>query len=270
MRTFCFFLLLLLLPLFAATGSATGAPADKDERAVAVLQQMAAATGWSGLNIPRDALATGIVTPLSGATSETTSLTVKARGARRSRFEAQASGGLRTTIINQGRGAVMRPEGTYFIPSYAAASLRPLLFPFFSDLTAADDPQVALAYLGTETVQGELAHVVEIMRESPGAAPSANPRRRPTRLVVWVSTVTSLPLQIEHNRVATDNPSAVRARRTLLSDYRAVGGLAMPFHHEESAGGQPLHTLQLTQVQFNLGLPDSDFELPPEPVEEEE
>lgn len=67
---------------------------------------------------------------------------------------------------------------------------------------------------------------------------------------------------IEYTRVADNNPTALRTRVRSFSDYRVVGGLAVPFRQQDSDGGQLLYTLQLTQVQFNVGLSDSEFTLP--------
>ncbi len=141
-------------------------------------------------------------------------------------------------------------------------AIRPLVFPFFSDLVAAADTNVSVRYLGTETVAGQAAYRVEVSREPAPDDPAGELRRQAGRVTVWVSGATYLPILIEYTRVATDNPTALRTRVRALSDYRVVGGLVVPFRQEDSANGQLLYTLQLTQVQFNVGLADSEFALP--------
>ncbi|NYF81313.1 hypothetical protein [Granulicella arctica] len=43
------------------------------------------------------------------------------------------------------------------------------------------------------------------------------------------------------------------------SDYRKVNGVLLPFHYEESLGGQPQWVLQLTEASFDMTLQPSDF-----------
>lgn len=259
-----FFLLILLVTPRAFAQ----APAAKDPTAVALLLQMAGATGWNQLTVPRDAVATGTVTRYRGDSQDTVGITLKVKGYRQYRTEVQEAASVTTTIVSGDRAAVVKPEGTQFIPSHAALSMRPLVFPFLSDLAAATDPNVILSYLGVEDIRGESAYRIEITRQPASDDPIGQAERRAGPLTVWVSATSGLPVQIEYPRVANDNPTAVRRRTRYLSDYRVVGGLAVPFRQEESVNGRVLFVLQLTQVAFNAGLSDSDFSLPAAPAEE--
>ena len=253
---------LFLVSILISSAAAAEAQVTKDPQALAVLTQMAAATGWNPGSIPRDAVATGTVTRYRGDVQEALSVTVKARGARQHRTDLQAPVGQTSTIVNGDSAAAVKPDGNYFIPTHSAISMQPWCFPFFSDLTAAADPAVSLRYIGTETVAGQLAHRVEIKREPSASDPLRLVRRRAGQLTVWISASTFFPIRIEYVRIANDNPTAARPGIRIFSDYRAVNGLALPFHQEEFAGGQRLYALQLNSVNFNVGLSDADFALP--------
>jgi outer membrane lipoprotein-sorting protein len=221
---------------------------------------MAAATGWNSLTLPADVVATGTVTRYQGGASSSLTFTTKAKGVGRTRTELQ--NGATVSILNGDTGASVSSSSTQFIPRYAAVSMRPLTFPFYSDLVAAADPNVNLNYRGTETVGGQLAHRIEIVRQ-PGAGDAlADARQRAGRLTVWVSASSWLPLQVEYVRIATDNPTATRSAIRTFADYRVVNGLAVPFLQEEFFNGQRLYTVQLTEIRFNVGLSDSEFTLP--------
>lgn len=251
----------LVVILIAPTAFAQSPP-TKEPAAIALLARMAAATGWNPVTVPADAVATGTVTRFQGETRDTVAVTLKAKGARRFRTEVQQGASVTSTIVNGAGAAVLSPQATRWIPAHAVLAMRPMAFPFLSDLVATGDASVVVRYLGTETVRGEAAHKVEVFREPPTDDPTPEFSRRASRLVVWVSTVSGLPLQIEYRRIASDNATALSSHLRSFSDYRRVGGLLIPFHQEETLNGQPLLTLQLTQVQFNVGLPDSDFALP--------
>ncbi len=265
-RRACFLALLLFVVVTVADAQS---PATKDTTALAVLTQMAAATGWSQLTLPADAMATGTVTRYGGDTSDTVSVRLKARGFRQYRAEVGGFSGT-TTIRNGDRAALQSAEGTKWLPAHSAQSTRAHVFPFFSDLIAAGSEDVAVRYLGLEDVGNEKAHRVEIFREPGPDQPSPAFIRRRTRMTVWVSATTALPLQIEYSRPADDNPSALLTRVRRFSDWRAVNGLALPFRQEELVNSKPVYSLQLTQAQFNVGLSDADFNLPPAPAEAEE
>ncbi len=244
---------LLATVLLGASPAQTQQPVEKDGTAMAVLAQAAAATGWNRLSAPTDVLATGTVTRFRGETQETVAVTIKAKGFDKSRTELQ---GGTTTIVNAGASAALTPEGTKWINPHSAVSMHAVALPFLTEFVDFADADVSVLYLGVESARGELAHKIELARSSAGALP----------FVVWVSATSGLPVQIQYVRLANDNPSARLSHTRYLGDYRAVNGLAVPFYQEDAVNGQVLYALQLSQVQFNVGLSDFDFSLPYAPA----
>jgi outer membrane lipoprotein-sorting protein len=252
--------LLLGLILFLCA-SVTAQQNVKDTNAYAVLAQMAAATGWSRASNPSDVLATGTMTRYRGEQQDTAGITLKARGPRKLRIELQEPSSSRTSIVNGNGGILSTPEGTRRIPSHVAASEQPLVFPFLTDLAAANDDGISLSYLGIEDVRGEAAHRIEIIREPAADYPAREDRRKAIALTVWVSVARGVPVQIQYNLFAFDNPTSTFPATRYLSDYRRVGGLLVPFRQEESIDGEMRYVFQLSRVSFNVGLSDLDFDL---------
>src|SRR5712691_3039727 len=74
-----------------------GAPAPtRDPQGLAVLNQMAAATGWTATNLPADAVATGTVTTPGKDNALNVTLKIKGRSQLRTDIQETTS----TTIIN--------------------------------------------------------------------------------------------------------------------------------------------------------------------------
>jgi len=259
--TLSFVLILSSSPQLSSQQSS--ASPTRDPLAVAVLTQMITATGWGTATLPADATASGTVTRATGDTPQSSAVTMKIRAARIYRVDVQDPSGPITTIINGDAGAVTRTAGTSFLPAHSAISQRAWAFPFFSDLCALSDAAVGFQYAGAETLNGDLAHRLEIIRAFSANDSLSSLRSRVAHLTVWISASTWLPMQVQFNRVSDDNPTAIRSLIRTFSDYRVVNGRAIPFHQEQYAGGQLLQTLQLTSVSFDTGVSDSDFALPP-------
>jgi hypothetical protein len=236
---------------------------QRDPQAMSVLTQMLTASGWVTASLPTDATASGTVTRASGTTSQSAAVTMKIKGPRIFRVDVQDATGPITTIINGDTGAVTRTAGTFFLPTHSAISQRAWAFPFFSDLCALSDASIGLQYAGTETLNGNLAHRVEIIRSFSSSDPMSGLRSQVAHLTVWISASTWLPMQVQFIRVSEDNPTAMRPLIRTFSDYRVVSGLSIPFHQEQYAAGQLLQTVQLTSMTFNTGIAASDFTLPP-------
>jgi hypothetical protein len=72
---------------------------------------------------------------------------------------------------------------------------------------------------------------------------------------------TNLPYRVD--RQLTDNSDAFRttATQVLLSDYRPVSSVLLPFHIITKVQGSVLSDVQLSAVQFNTGVLSSVFDL---------
>jgi hypothetical protein len=236
--------------------------AVKDPAAQAVLARMGSATGWVAAGIPQDATASGTVTTYQGSQDNTSTITFEAKGLREFRSQVNGADGVSTYILNQDAAVVVTPTSVEFIPIHSAISESPFVFPFFSVMLLASEPNVATQYVGTETVNGQQADRVDLLRQPGATDPLTTLRSVASHLVVWVSTSTGLPVQIQETHIANDNPTAIANVVRVFSNFRTVSGVSMPFQQDVSVGQNKQYSVQLQSVNLNVGLLDSDFALP--------
>lgn len=254
---------LCLSLLFPSAAHQTSPPATQspqvDPQALIILSKMLATTGWAAVSLPADALATGTVTLNHGETQDTVGVTLKVKGYSEARTELQDPVSPATTIINGEQASFSNSGGTRAIPVHSALSTPPAAMLLFCKLLNTSDPNLAIGFIGTETISGQSASRIQIDRIPFPDEPFAELRRRADHLTIWISTTTFVPLQIQYPRISTGNSTALFPSTWVYSDYRKVNGIAVPFHQDEYAGNQLIHSLQLNTVRFNAGLSDSEF-----------
>ena len=251
-----------VVTLHSLSFSQCGVPAPtRDPRSLAVLNQMAAVTGWTVTNLPADAVATGIVTPAGKDNMLSVTLKIKGQGQLRTDIQETAS----STIINNGQGAVITPNGTRFLPNVSAQGIRPFTMPAFSDVGgAASDANVSVAFVGKDVVNGQSTQEIQITRPVDPCSPLAAEFAILYPITVWVDASSGLPVQIQYAQTAADNQNASSSRIRQFSNYKIVNGIAVAFTQVEIGNGQTSATWQLNDVNFNVGLSDDDFALPKE------
>lgn len=254
-------LLVVASLLFPVTSTAQSV-VTKDDKAMAALSQAAMATGWNSTTMPSDVLANGLITYNRGDRQEIARVTLRSKGFDQVKAELEGSLGNRAIVISPSGAAVITIDGARKHSHAAATSLRVTALPIIEDLLAAQDTSVSVYYLGTEVVTGEACSVIKIIRSTADPHLPEEIRDKLASIKVWIAQSSLLPVQVEYPRIASTNSTASFQVRRTFSDYRAVGGIAVPFHQEEFIQGRLHYTLQLENVQFNAGLPDSDFALP--------
>ncbi|PYU20279.1 MAG: hypothetical protein DMG32_22720 [Acidobacteria bacterium] len=265
LRVFTFLILGSLISIALAGQQATTPAGQRDPQALAVLSQMAAATGWSAGNLPSDAVATGRITRYRGDTQETLPFTLKAKGCREFRVDVQETTGPRSTVVNGSSGNVTRPDGPHPLPPRSASSMQPVPLPFFCVLAVLQKASSSVIYAGTETVAGQFSHRIEMSTEAITADSLTDARRRGAVFTLWVSTLNGIPTQVATTLLASENPTAALTLTSALSDYRAVNGLAVPFHQEVRGSGNLLYSVAVDSVNFSVSLSDSEFAVPAQP-----
>lgn len=248
---------LLLGAMLMGLASLTFAQPPSVNPVVPALNQMAATAGWTKEKIPNDLLAFGTLTQDPDGKPAKTDFVIKQKGINLSRIEI--SGGDLVTLTNSDQAANIYRIGTEVLQFYAAISMRPYYFPFYSDLTAVTDPNVAFSSLGPQSVNGQSAQRIDINRQPAAGDPHAAARQRVKHLTAWIADNTHLLAQIQFSRVSKVDPTAVTDHLVVFSDYRTVNGVMIPFHQEEYVGTQRIAVVQLNTVQVNVGLADANF-----------
>jgi hypothetical protein len=252
-----FFLLELLLAWPQIVFGQSPPPVSKDPTAVAVLINMVGATGWNSTNLPTDAEANGSMTVVKPTGQEVDSAVFKARPGIQMRIENQSRSD--TLIVNGFRGVHLTSQGNQEVAPHSAPSMLPTIFPFFTLLGDYNSPDVSVAYLGTENIQGAVAHRIELKRIIDFGGQPHPFLARASRIVIAISATNFLPLKIEFDMISARNPNSGAPVACYLDDYRRVGSILAPFHLVEFVMGKEVFAIQLDNEQLNVGLPDSDF-----------
>ena len=135
--------------------------------------------------------------------------------------------------------------------------------PVFSNLPRAASAQnISVLSFGTESINGTSCNKVQITSVVPGNDPISTILASTASITIWLDAATGLPVQLQYTRLASDNPTAAISRIRQFANYQQVDGMQVAFTQREFVNGQLLYTIQLSAVNFNVGLTDADFALP--------
>lgn len=235
-----------------------------DPQAVAIAQAAFAAMGGAqGVAGYQDSLASGTITIYSGGSPVSYPITMKSKGLRETRIDLQMTAGTNTRIVNQGQGAIVRPDGSVkSLDSNNTFHEHVNHVPILSLLAEHASGKVNLLYKGTAQLQGQSENVIEI-----DFVPNLDPVSGPifasmSSTEIFVNQTTNLVDKIQRSTFYEGNQNNTFNEELYFSDYRSVAGLSIPFHLSVYVDGQLDTDLKFTAVNLNVGLPDSDFALP--------
>jgi hypothetical protein len=259
-----FVLLSLAITSASDAVAATKYVLKQDPQAVAVAQAAFAAMGGAqAVAAYQDSVASGTVTIYTGGTPVSYPITMKSKGLRETRVELQLPKGSNVRIVNQGQGAILRPDGsvkTLYSNNtfYEHVNHVPLL----SVLAEYASGNVNLLYNGAAQVQGQAEDVIEV-----DFVPNLDAVIGPifasmSRTLFFVNQTTKLVDKIQHASFYEGNQNDTVNEETYFYDYRTVNGMLIPFHQTLFIDGQLDTDLTFTSVSLNVGLSDSDFVLP--------
>lgn len=229
-------------------------------QASAILQSMAAATGWNAANLPKDVLAIGTITIEDAVSPETLPVTLSAKSCRLFRNDVQFSDGTHSTIVNQDSAAAIAPGAQQLLPPFTALSANSYELPFFCLPSALASGSLNL--VGIESVTGQSAYRIDVSPVVSSSDALAIPRQIAAQFTVWISTSSGMPLELSSKLVSPYNSGASVSVLRVFSDFRVVNGIAVPFQQQQFVQGQLRSTLQLSSVVFNAGVSDSSFSIP--------
>ena len=253
---------------FAVVRSSAGqappqsASVQRDAQAIQILTQaLSVAGGTTAIAQTHDYVAQGSITYYWAGEEVPATVTVKGRGTGQYRLDATLSAGVRTWAVSDGAGFVRDPAGKIkLIPFQNAVNYGSLTLPWVHLLKAIEDSTVSVTYIGLETRDGATVHHVRVQ---PNFTLSADPRgtfgmlaRRDYFIDATAFTIAAAADMVHSDQAYTINFPHVIA----FTNYQSVSGVLVPFTISETTSGQHTYTLQLTQIAFNSGLQDSDFQ----------
>jgi len=152
-------------------------------------------------------------------------------------------------VLDGDSGWVRTPMGTQDVPAPLVKELRAALRRlFFSLLRAEEQEGIAVSYLGSETVEGKPADVLQYAEGE-------------HVFKLYVEAASRLPLKLSYQ--GTDPFSGTRAEfEELYMDYREVAGVRYPFRTLTRQGGKRFAELVVSEVKINAGVPEDLFKRP--------
>jgi hypothetical protein len=251
---------ILCCPSFAATTKQYVLTVDPQALAIAQAT-FAAMGGATAVAEYQDSLVSGTATIYSGGSSISCPITMKSKGLRETRSELQMTKGTNIRIVNQGQGAIVRPDGS--IKSlYSNNTFHEHVnqVPLLSVLAEYANGNVNLLYKGTAQIQGQPENVIEIdfvpnLANGPMFASMS-------ATVFFVNQATQMVDKIQRSTFYEGDQNATFNEETYFSNYQAVSGVLVPIHVTVYVDGKMDTDLLFTSVTLNVGLPDSDFAIP--------
>jgi hypothetical protein len=264
-------LLLLVASALACNVRAqtTTPPASQDLQAVAVLDHaLAAAGGALTLKAVTEYAGTGNITYHWKQDVQGT-VTIYGKGGGQVRIDANLPAGIRSWVVNEGQTSLKAENGTVsqfppqvpVIPSSDAFPYQApmfadsLIFPYGQLVAVLNNPLFNISYAGILQLDGHSVHDVQIRRTPPNQSDPSGFFTQYHTVDVFIDT-TSFQIVMTQDNVPKNVVHQVH-----YSAYAPVNGLFVPFSISEEMGGQQTWDIQIAQIRFNTGLPDSTFVL---------
>jgi outer membrane lipoprotein-sorting protein len=252
-------ILILCLPVLAQqTQQATAPqPAPRDAQAVSlVTQALVVAGGAAAFNAITDYTATGNIT-YYGLMNAQGPVTISGRGPSEFRLDASLAAGTRSIVINGAQTTTSDPTGILNQRNIQAPMMTGnFVLPYRQLAAVFNNAQFSLAYNGIVQIDGHSLYDIRAIRILPG-------QNDPTGSIRIFHTVDffidSSTLQLYMTQDALPRRGAPRIIQ--YSNYQTASGVLVPLSINETVGGQQSYTLNLTQINFNVGLQDATFDL---------
>jgi len=263
MRRFALFLLLFLAFVQVATGQSapsTASPTSTtDPRAAALASQAVLALGTAPVT---DVTLTGTVTRTVGPDSESGTFTLKALGLAQSRMDLYLPSGVftevRTTTTGYPQGSWMLNGNVNAMADHNCFTDAVWFFPRLSILSGYSlRSNSIVTFVGQENQAGASVYHIRFVAQDPTDLTGLNSYLSTED--VYLDSTTLLPVTMRFNAHPDDNALIDIPIEVRLSDYRVIGGIAIPFRIQKLLNGMLLLDATVQSTSLNVGLTNSDF-----------
>jgi len=244
----------------ALCGVAAGQQVVRDPQGIAALTKALTVAGGSTLlSAITDVTMQGKATYYSAEPLEGV-VTVRGRGLHEFRLDASLPDGQHSWIVNATGSFAKNSDGTTLaLPAENTAKIATVTFPWLTLLAAIQDTAISITNLGTVAHGGQQMQEILIQRIFPASQDPGGARSKVTLAHIFIDPATMTVKAI------VDTAYAIRGlgeypHEMQFSDYQPINGVLVPMSVMELIGGQKTTSLQLTQVSFNTGLTDADFQ----------
>jgi hypothetical protein len=254
-----------LLPSVLFAQVSAPAPATQDTQAVSVLNQaLGAAGGATAHRAVNDYTASGTITYHDNPDVQGT-VKITAQNSIAIRLDATLPTGVRSWAVHDGVATTKHQDGKLSVaanqPNVPSSDAFPyqtplfpssIAFPYHQLTVALANPSFSISYRGIAQVDGHSVHDIDVQL---GSAGGSDPMSEYHSREFFIDT-TTFQIVMTQDLV----PKNV-VHKIHYSNYSAVSGVLVPFTLAEDLGGQPIWSIQLSQMTFNSGLQDSAFVL---------
>ncbi len=252
LRSISIFLVGLLFSVVVAAQ-----PPPRDTQALAILAQSLTVMGGAP---PSDSVASGNVTFYVGGDEEKATLRIVTLGLRQYRQEVNTSSRQRVLTFSRGRASSRDGTDSEKVLSHNAVNDYCPYFPLASMMADLNNPDLAIQYLGTESIDRSPAHRVRMWNtfaSKPEAA--AAEMGRYTVSEVWIDASSLLPRKLTYSIFAREAPNEPIPVEIIYAAYRNFAGVLYPTRILKNFNGTAYCLIEIQQVLLNGGLTETDF-----------
>lgn len=242
--------------LIATLGLSSPAKAENSTlNARQIVQESVQAMGG---NPPSSSRLVGTASWVNGGTTESGATTILYKSTFHSKETFDWSSGRREIRLQNGDAAECKGGLCSPLPLEQSVTSFSVQFPLVWLQRALLTPEATFQYVGAETIHGVATHHIRFWDfNDPGFAKIWAASAKD----LWVGVDSQLPVRLSFvQRMNWGGDEGVPVVVS-FSDYRTTGGFLVPFQVERTQNGSPWITVQINQVEINVGLLDSEFSL---------
>lgn len=230
--------------------------------AKAGLAQTVSRLGWDRGRAQRGVIAQGnkITLDAQGQELSSTSILLEMRSDHRFRMEFGSGEVLTVADAVASMRRAGASQASQLLPHIAVSMAAPY-FPFLTDVATTNDLDVGVADPLMTKFNDEPIASYAIHRDFSAATNFQPARASSSRLRLWVSQTTGLPVRLDFFRLALDNWQMALPFSLYFSQWQLVEGVMIPMQIDEGSGEQVFTRMRFSSVQFNPAIPDSEFML---------
>jgi len=241
--------------------TAQGTPTiSKDTQALGVLNScLDALGGLKNVSAIQDFSASGTVTYYwAGKTIMGTSKII-GLGADRFRVDTTLPDGVRGWAIKGVSGWRTEESGKVSsLPLHQVLTADTSVFFIPRLLASINDPVISLSYVGLEALQDTQVHHLRLQTKPPALETTSL-----SGIAVkdfYIDSTTLLLVKFADQVFPLDTTTDSLPHSISFSKYQVVNGIQMPFVADETIDSVPVSHVEITSLQFNVGLTDSAFD----------
>jgi hypothetical protein len=254
----------LTIQISAGQAQTSSQPAVSDPQAMTLAAQSLSAMGSSaGASALADSRATGVLTMYFGSPVQM-NITLESKGLTRTRIVVQQATGTSVQVMNGGQSAIQNPDGSiHQLVQVNLFAERVGHIPALSLLAEIHNPIALVEMISTSSANNTPDDVIAVSLGQSSDPVQLMIQQRLSRTLFYINHASGFVDKVDYGYYSESPNSGRRMEiQDVFSDYRNIGGVAVPFHRTTYCDGRLESDLQLSSVNFNVGIPATDFIVP--------